>query len=86
MAKVPGRLVQELMNVRERLERIAPLVEPPSRPANLYCPPLVIKSTHLMQLLGLPSNLTNVLYHLERPSAVLSEQLVEHMAVDSADL
>ncbi|OJJ08546.1 hypothetical protein ASPVEDRAFT_402588 [Aspergillus versicolor CBS 583.65] len=82
----PSQLVQELMNVRERLERIAPLVEPPSRQANLYCPALVIKSTHLMQFLGLPSNLTNLLYILERPSAVLSEQFVEHMAVDSADL
>lgn len=74
------------MNIRERLEWITPLLGPRSHQVAIYCPPLVIKSTHLMQVLGLPSNLASVLYHLERPSTIISEQSVEHMAVGSADL
>jgi hypothetical protein len=84
------------MNIRERLEYITPLVEPQSHHVTLCenitpfafprgCPPLVIKSAHLMQILGLPSDLACVLYRLERHSAHISDY-AEHRPVGSADL
>ncbi|KAJ0413011.1 hypothetical protein BJY00DRAFT_297558 [Aspergillus carlsbadensis] len=72
----PSQLVQELMSIRERLEFITPLLEPrlqaspqrDSTPPVLAlqdCPPLVLKSPYSMQIIGLPSNLTSILYRLE---------------------
>lgn len=85
------------MNIRERLECITPLLELPSHQVTLYdtirpfalpraCPPLVIKSPHLMQVFGLPPDLARVLYHLERSSVQVSEHSVERTPVGSADV
>lgn len=85
------------MNIRERLECITPLLELPSHQVTLYdnvrpfalpraCPPLVIKSPHLMQVLGLPPDLARVLYNWERSSAQAAEHSVERTPVGSADL
>ncbi|GFF88742.1 hypothetical protein IFM60648_08490 [Aspergillus lentulus] len=72
----PSELVQELMSIRERLESITPLLEQPQVlaprgdndppvTALQNCPPLVLRSPHLMQILGLQSDLAAVLYRLE---------------------
>jgi hypothetical protein len=65
------------MSIRERLESITPLLEQPQVQlaprgdndppvtALQNCPPLVLKSPHLMQILGLQSDLASVLYRLE---------------------
>ncbi|KAL2861166.1 fungal specific transcription factor domain-containing protein [Aspergillus lucknowensis] len=69
----PSQLVQELASVRERLEFLTPLVKQLPRdnaPApSLAMPPqttpsLTLRSSHLMQVLGLPSDLATLLYRL----------------------
>ncbi|KAJ5636511.1 uncharacterized protein N7484_009824 [Penicillium longicatenatum] len=65
-------ILQELMSIRERLEFITPLLEPRLQPparrddtSPQNCPPLILKSPHLMQVFGLPSDLASSLYRLE---------------------
>ncbi|KAL4885928.1 hypothetical protein BJY04DRAFT_214125 [Aspergillus karnatakaensis] len=68
--------LRELMSIRERLESITPMLEPRLQPASRgdnsppmtalrNFPPLVLKSPHLMQILGLLPDLASVLYRLE---------------------
>ncbi|KAL2816588.1 hypothetical protein BDW59DRAFT_166312 [Aspergillus cavernicola] len=73
----PSQLVQELASIRERLDHISRLVQPPSSPSILHSnvlavtqppsnsPSLVIKSPYLMQIIGLRSDLSSFLYRLE---------------------
>ncbi|KAF9893113.1 hypothetical protein FE257_012524 [Aspergillus nanangensis] len=65
----PSQLVQELMGIREGLEALTSLLGPKKQHHHhhhppVVCPPLVLKSPHLMQILGLPLDLaSSVLYY-----------------------
>ncbi|KAL4916409.1 hypothetical protein BDW62DRAFT_218758 [Aspergillus aurantiobrunneus] len=74
----PSQLVQELARIRERLESLAPLISPP----------LSLKSPHLMQVFGLPSDFTSLLYRLEsRPHiAGVSTKLTHPGPLDTIDI
>lgn len=86
------------MRIREKLESITPLVEPPSHrikstSGNIAhvalppgCPPLVMKSSHLMQIFDLPLDLAGVLYRLERSVSRIPESLAKSNIVGSADM
>lgn len=74
--------------MRERLESIVLILEPRLQSSTLVhdaplaggpqnCPPLVIKSPHLMQILGLPKDLASVLYRLEIAAPQTAESPVE---------
>ncbi|KAJ5424691.1 hypothetical protein N7445_010664 [Penicillium cf. griseofulvum] len=89
----PSQLVQELMSIRERLEFITPLLEPRLQlsarcdntpPQN--CPPLVLKSPHLMQVFGLPSDLPSGLYRLEAAVSRIPASVTQLTCVESTDL
>ncbi|KAL2831289.1 hypothetical protein BJY01DRAFT_260583 [Aspergillus pseudoustus] len=90
----PSPLVQELMSIRERLELLTPLLEPRRQPSTRSnhasparnFPPLSIKSPHLMQILGLPSDLASVLYRLEAALPPVVETSAEPECVESPDL
>ncbi|KAL4932598.1 fungal specific transcription factor domain-containing protein [Aspergillus undulatus] len=90
----PSQLVQELMSIRERLQFITPLLEPRLQSSTLpdrtppvggpqNCPPPVIKSPHLMQILGLPRDLASVLHRLESAAPQIAESPVESMHAES---
>lgn len=81
------------MKIRERLEFITPLLEPRLQssarrdnapPRN--CPPLVLKSPHLMQVFGLPSDLASGLYRLETAVPRMLASATESTCVESTDL
>lgn len=81
------------MRIRERLEFITPLLEPRlhssvrhdnTLPQN--CPPLVLKSPHLMQFFGLPSDLASGLYRLETAIPRMLASTAESTCVESTDL
>ncbi|KAF4210473.1 hypothetical protein CNMCM8980_009401 [Aspergillus fumigatiaffinis] len=94
----PSRLVQELMSIRKRLESITPLLEQPQVQlaprgdndppvtALQNCPPLVLKSPHLMQILGLQSDLASVLYRLENTARQPPVSLFESTPAECFDL
>ncbi|KAL5000432.1 hypothetical protein BDV10DRAFT_200151 [Aspergillus recurvatus] len=92
----PSQLVQELTNIRERLEAITPLLEsrlrlptlPNDTPSAAFppnCPPLVIKSPHAAQILGLPPDLASVIYRLESVVPQISGPPIEPVPVGSCD-
>jgi hypothetical protein len=85
------------MSIRERLESIVPLLGPRLQASTLHhkaplvgrpqiCPPLVIKSPHLMQILGLPKDLASVLYRLEIAAPQIAESPVKGAHAGSPDL
>ncbi|PKX89044.1 uncharacterized protein P174DRAFT_414689, partial [Aspergillus novofumigatus IBT 16806] len=94
----PSQLVQELASIREKLESIMPLLEQPQvqlapRGGNdppvmalQNCPPLVLKSPHLMQILGLQSDLASVLYRLETTAHQPPVSLFELTPAECFDL
>ncbi|KAL2812632.1 hypothetical protein BJX63DRAFT_443406 [Aspergillus granulosus] len=94
----PSPLVQELMSIRERLEFITPRLEARLQPSTRHddaptaaaptrnFPPLSIRSPHLMQILGLPSNLASVLYRSEASVPPMTESSGEPTGIESTDL
>jgi hypothetical protein len=81
------------MRIRERLESITTLLEPRLQSSAQYgntppwnCPPLVLKSPHLMQVFGLPSDLASGLYRLETAVPRTLASATESMCVESTDL
>lgn len=81
------------MGIREKLEFITPLLESrlessPRRDnaPSQSCPALVLKSPHLMQVLGLPSDLASALYRLETAVPRILSPATEFTCVESTDL
>ena len=85
------------MSIRERLESITPLLEQPQElaprgdndppvTALQNCPPLVLRSPHLMQILGLQSDLAAVLYRLENTAHQPPVSLFESTPAGCFDL
>ncbi|KAL5050886.1 hypothetical protein BDW71DRAFT_79843 [Aspergillus fruticulosus] len=93
----PSQLVQELMSIRERLELLTPLLESQPRPEALQdhtlsvaptqnSPPLSIKSPHLMQVLGLPSDMASMMCRLESAVPSIAGSPVELTHVEYPNL
>jgi hypothetical protein len=81
------------MSIRERLEFITPLLEPRLQPSARRdntspqnCAPLVLRSPHLMQVFGLPSDLASGLYRLETAVPGMPSSATESTCVESTDL
>ncbi|KAL6232699.1 hypothetical protein BDW75DRAFT_247041 [Aspergillus navahoensis] len=93
----PSPLVQELVSIRERLESITPILRPsldqstqpgPLPPVALpwNCPPLVLKSPHVMLILKLPADTAYVLYLLSSAVPPTPEAPAELPRGGSTDL
>lgn len=81
------------MRIRERLEFITPSLEPRLQysarcdsTTGQNCPPLVLKSPHLMHVFGLPSDLASGLYRLEAAVHLMPVSATELTCVESTDL
>ncbi|KAH8693064.1 hypothetical protein BGW36DRAFT_399801 [Talaromyces proteolyticus] len=83
----PSQLVQELSNIRERLDYIAPLVKDLGDPPTFWkhapdpqpqAPPITIKSQFLMQVVGLRLDFPAFVFQLETATPYIPKASVEH--------